>query len=190
MSIYKGNTLISGKGSIDVDSELSATSRNTVENRAITSAINNVNKPVVPNTNIYVETIDTNDTDGKNVYSEYAKKNGNDSVIKIFRAFTPDGTKYCDLQFSITNTTASVSIVSSLKTAFAINGKTVYCVGSEPYAIKSFTATAGTNTVALGWAPKFVIYNDGGTAKIGTVTSNGFTANVANAGTCNYIAFV
>lgn len=190
MSIYKGDTLISGKGTIVVDDRLSETSSNPVKNMVVADAINKVNKPVVPTTNTYVETVDSNDTDGKNVYSEYVKKNGNDNIIKLFRVFTPDGSKYCDFQFVITNTTAAVSISSSLKTAFAINGKTVYCVGSEPYVVKSFTATVGTNTVTLGLVPKFVIYNDGGTAKIGTVTSNGFTANLTNAGTCNYIAFV
>ena len=40
MSIYKGSVLVSGKGVIEIDSALSATSRNPVQNNVITSALN------------------------------------------------------------------------------------------------------------------------------------------------------
>lgn len=40
MSIYKGSVLVSGKGVIEIDSALSTTSRNPVQNNVITSALN------------------------------------------------------------------------------------------------------------------------------------------------------
>ena len=55
MSIYKGETLISGKGTIIVDDTLSTTSSNPVKNMVVTDAIDKVNKPIVPTTNTYVE---------------------------------------------------------------------------------------------------------------------------------------
>ena len=189
MSIYKGNTLISGKGIIDVDNSLSTSSTNPVENRVVTNAINNVNKYVIPSTNKYIETLSYNDENGIHVYSEYSRKISDANTQKIFRFFAPDRKEWSEILVTVAKTATSFNFNGLGTTVLKLNGKQVYNEAYAPYVVDSFTATAGDNTVSIGFSPTFVIYNDGGTSKIGTVISNGFTANVTNAGTCNYIAF-
>ena len=189
MSIYKGDVLVSGKGSIEIDKELSSTSTNTVENRAITSAISNVNKYVIPSTNKYVETLSCNDENGVHVYSEYSRKISDTNTQKLFRFFAPDRTEWSEILVNVAKTATSFNFNGIGTTVLKLNGKQIYSEAYAPYVVNSFTATAGDNTVTVGFTPTFVIYNDGGTAKIGTVVSNRFTANVTNAGICSYIAF-
>lgn len=189
MSIYKGSILISGKGSIDVDKELSTSSTNPVENRVVASAINNVNKYVIPSTNKYVETLSCNDENGVHVYSEYSRKISDANTQKLFRFFAPDRTEWSEISVTVAKTATSFNFNGLGTTVLKLNGKQIYNEAYAPYVVNSFTATAGDNTVSIGFSPTFVIYNDGEAAKIGTVVADGFTANVTNAGTCNYIAF-
>lgn len=189
MSIYKGDILISGKGTIVVDKELSTSSTNPVENRVVASAINNVNKYITPSTNKYVETLSCNDENGVHVYSEYSRKISDANTQKLFRFFAPDRNEWSEISVTVAKAATSFNFNGLGITSLRVNGKNVYSEDYAPYVVNSFTATAGANTVSIGFSPTFVIYNDGDTAKIGTVESNGFTVNVANAGTCSYIAF-
>ena len=190
MSIYMGDTLISGKGVIIVDDELSALSTNPIQNKVVAEAIKNVNTDIISTTNKYVNTSSVLDTDDKFVYAEYSKKNGITDTNKTYRFFTPNGNKWADLIVQVTEQTAMVNIFSStLDPVLFVNGKKVYHEGYQPYVVSTFTAISGSNAVKLNFAPKFVIFNDSGTAKFGITTSGGFIANVTNAGECSYIAF-
>ena len=127
MSIYKGETLISG----------------------------NTNVTQIPDDGYFIETIDLNDQNGVDIYSEHVRKNASTGLnSRIWRVFGFNGVSdddkdnYSELYVNTSDTTATWNFTSrKLATTVYVNEKPLATVDQIPTKLSEFNNDSGFSVI-------------------------------------------
>lgn len=116
-------------GGVTIDSELDVNSENPIQNKVVAEALQNVDADTLdglhaasfmqklttaPINDSFTNDRAVNDTNGKALYREFIRKSADSTAVnRYYRVYSPNGSSYCDLQVTNTDTASTWNIAGS-----------------------------------------------------------------------------